>query len=466
MAAVVWRLGGIEVAGGGDLELTELRLLDASGPIDTGAVVTCSHVPVEGELAHLSDGDPATRCKWRAEDLRQPGFYIQWQLAQSSDFWALSIGVASEAASPSALRMTYLGESGWAVHKDFFGIDVPVVDSMTVGDSAGGSPLQGYLVSVVSGSGQASTAHTNTSSPTWDQDYAQTIGIGLFAAALTNPGDTGVRPTKTINEFSIHDELQIQCTNGSYISDVADMDMEFLRPDGGVVAAIRSRRRGNFSLQMSYGPSLSAQAIAGYVGSTPKIHGKLTFTESEMRWTPDVGGDNHTAWVFVAAMSTVAAIRFSQVRSSMGASVVSSGWVRVKRAARGMPVGYTGERLLAGVRVADAVVPSTAQPLPQGLQAVGMVAAQLAHDVEFGGDGVIHGTVEVKMDAQNLPLARRVRLHRSWDGLLVRETWSNAQGEFRFAGLNPRYAYDAIAWDHEGLQQSVVANDLTPEVMP
>ena len=59
-----------------------------------------------------------------------------------------------------------------------------------------------------------------------------------------------------------------------------------------------------------------------------------------------------------------------------------------------------------------------------------------------------------------------MRLHRSRDGLLVRETWSNAQGEYRFDGITDRYKYDVIAWDHEGLQQSVVANDLTPEVMP
>ena len=89
-----------------------------------------------------------------------------------------------------------------------------------------------------------------------------------------------------------------------------------------------------------------------------------------------------------------------------------------------------------------------------------------AADVEFGGSGTIHGTVELFNQAGNLPLPRRVRLHRSRDGLLVRETWSNAQGQYRFDGLNQRYTYDVIAWDHEGLQRSVVANDLTPEVMP
>lgn len=92
--------------------------------------------------------------------------------------------------------------------------------------------------------------------------------------------------------------------------------------------------------------------------------------------------------------------------------------------------------------------------------------ATLGHDLEFGGDGVIHGTVELFNQAGNLPLPRRVRLHRSRDGLLVRETWSNAQGQYRFEGISQRYTYDVIAWDHEGLQRSVVANDLTPEVLP
>lgn len=87
-------------------------------------------------------------------------------------------------------------------------------------------------------------------------------------------------------------------------------------------------------------------------------------------------------------------------------------------------------------------------------------------DLEFGGHGCLYGTVELYAQSGNILLPRRVRLHRSRDGLLVRETWSDAQGNYRFDGISERYTYDVIAWDHEGLQQSVVANDLTPEVMP
>ena len=86
-------------------------------------------------------------------------------------------------------------------------------------------------------------------------------------------------------------------------------------------------------------------------------------------------------------------------------------------------------------------------------------------DTECGGNHCIYGTVELYAQAGNIPLPRRVRLHRSRDGMLVRETWSDAQGNYRFDHISERYTYDVIAWDHEGLQRSVVANDLTPEVM-
>lgn len=93
------------------------------------------------------------------------------------------------------------------------------------------------------------------------------------------------------------------------------------------------------------------------------------------------------------------------------------------------------------------------------------LSARHALDAEFGGDGVIYGPVELYNQAGNLPLSRRVRLHRSRDGQLVRETWSDAHGNYRFEGISQRYTYDVIAWDHEGLQRSVVANDLQPEAM-
>ncbi len=103
---------------------------------------------------------------------------------------------------------------------------------------------------------------------------------------------------------------------------------------------------------------------------------------------------------------------------------------------------------------------------PQGLNAVS-VLTPTAYDTEHAGPGTIHGTVEQKLTSDaTLPLKRRVRLHRSRDGLLVRETWSDENGHYRFDGLNTRYEYDVIAWDHERHFRSTIANNLKPEVLP
>ena len=86
-------------------------------------------------------------------------------------------------------------------------------------------------------------------------------------------------------------------------------------------------------------------------------------------------------------------------------------------------------------------------------------------DAEFGGAGRIYGTVTRKETPANVPLGRRVRLHRSVDGYLARETWSKADGSYEFRGLNPRYEYDVIAWDHELQEYSAVANNQLAEVV-
>ena len=86
-------------------------------------------------------------------------------------------------------------------------------------------------------------------------------------------------------------------------------------------------------------------------------------------------------------------------------------------------------------------------------------------DFIHGGHGRIIGTVEEKA-SPNLPLRRRVRLHRDVDGLCVRETWSDATtGAYEFADINPAYRYTAIAYDYAHNHRAVAADNLTPEVL-
>lgn len=113
--------------------------------------------------------------------------------------------------------------------------------------------------------------------------------------------------------------------------------------------------------------------------------------------------------------------------------------------------------------VARVHVPLASPTLPQTLVMTSTKTGKLL-DVEFGGQGRIYGTVSVKGMPSNTPVRRRVRLHRSKDGYLARETWSKADGTYEFREISTRYEYDVIAWDHELQQYSTVANNQLAEV--
>lgn len=95
-----------------------------------------------------------------------------------------------------------------------------------------------------------------------------------------------------------------------------------------------------------------------------------------------------------------------------------------------------------------------------------LLTLQTSGDYIHGGKGVITGTVEEKA-TPNIPLHRKVRLYREVDGLLVRETWSNATtGAYVFTDINPAYTYTVIAYDYARNYRAVIADNLTPEVAP
>lgn len=93
-------------------------------------------------------------------------------------------------------------------------------------------------------------------------------------------------------------------------------------------------------------------------------------------------------------------------------------------------------------------------------------AVAVGYDSIHGGAGAITGTVEEKA-APNVPLRRKVRLHRDVDGMLVRETWSNATtGAYTFTDISLAYTYTVIAYDYALNYRAVGANAITPEVAP
>lgn len=86
----------------------------------------------------------------------------------------------------------------------------------------------------------------------------------------------------------------------------------------------------------------------------------------------------------------------------------------------------------------------------------------LLHDMNFGGPGTITGTVK-EAGTPDAPVVRRVRLHRKIDGLLVRETWSAADGSYRFDRILIQ-PYYVVSFDHLGNFNAVIKDSIVPEV--
>lgn len=89
---------------------------------------------------------------------------------------------------------------------------------------------------------------------------------------------------------------------------------------------------------------------------------------------------------------------------------------------------------------------------------------RLIENTEYGGRGTVVGTVARK-GTPNAPLARRVRLLRDRDAVMVGETWSNTAGQFAFPYLDASETYTALAYDHTGEFESVCASRLIAEVI-
>ena len=86
-------------------------------------------------------------------------------------------------------------------------------------------------------------------------------------------------------------------------------------------------------------------------------------------------------------------------------------------------------------------------------------------DIHFSGRGVIAGTVKEKGQPDQ-PLVRRVQLISENTNLLVAETWSDATGNYRFEFIDPAQRYTVVSYDHEHVYRAVIADNLTPELMP
>ena len=85
---------------------------------------------------------------------------------------------------------------------------------------------------------------------------------------------------------------------------------------------------------------------------------------------------------------------------------------------------------------------------------------------EFKGRGRITGTVAEKALPANTPLRRLVRLHREPDGAFVKAVWSDNAGNYTFNGVRADHKFFVTTFDYAGTYRAVIADNLTPDVLP
>ena len=88
------------------------------------------------------------------------------------------------------------------------------------------------------------------------------------------------------------------------------------------------------------------------------------------------------------------------------------------------------------------------------------------YDTYYGGKGRISGSTQVK-GTPNYPVSRRVRLIREVDGVMIREQWSDpVTGAYSFDNIDATQKYTVITYDYQHSFRAVVADNLTPDLMP
>lgn len=83
-------------------------------------------------------------------------------------------------------------------------------------------------------------------------------------------------------------------------------------------------------------------------------------------------------------------------------------------------------------------------------------------NIHFGGNGQFTGTVKEKGQPDQ-PLVRQVLLYSEKTRLLVGETWSDADGAYRFDLIDLSQRYTVVSYDHKQMYRAVIADNLIPE---
>ena len=431
-AARYWRINGIATRSGGDLELSALQLNTAAGRVDQLATLTASHVPTSGSLTALADGEPATLCRFAADDVRSAGFWLQWDFgATAPDVTSVTLGAgASEATWAESIDVSRSADGmSWALAASLHGILFQSSTTLRLSANTGAdmkwaefgpsaSTLNDaqtlYTSSAYSGSSARANASVSSGKHYWELLLQK---INTSASASGNALNFGAWPlSRPISTYIYNTSGVYRAWQKSAQGDV--FGFEFDADEG----TLRVYRQG---------------ALVDTLDGLP--------VSAAEPWAPVIGDDN------AGGAEVLANFKGPFVFTP------SAGYAPLDSGVAGIGPRIVGSIHSAAKVAASAPVPAHSTSSPARLQ--------MARDVEFGGAGRIYGTTKTK-GTPNTPTKARVVLQHQRSKLPVRETWSDpVTGNFVFTGIDTAQQFLTLAEDAAGNFRPVAASRLTPEVL-
>ncbi|MBK9442594.1 MAG: LamG domain-containing protein [Comamonadaceae bacterium] len=475
-SARYWRITDVSAHSSAYLELGALELW-ASGAKLT-ATLTCAVAPVSGALANLSDANLATAAKW----LISPGLAFVFDLGSAGIVDVPRFGAVYQPEFVASCALEYSDDAlSWLQAASYIQVVYPGFQTLTEIVTTGFvDPYPSQVTLLLRGDGSnGSTTFTD------DSDTPKTV-----------TGYGNARISTSQNKFggaSIYLD-----GSGDYLQTPQSSDFAF---PGDFTIEFWAWKSANgaagYDTAMTTDTS-SGSAINGWFvelsGTRGFVFAHASATVIEYATNPNNSAWTH--WAISRTGNTLKAFRqgveiytgtnttsflangvFGVGGSSTSPSYPYNGYIDDLKITKG--VGrYTAAfdpELLGSGSVSLPTEPPNFVTNPAGqadsLSTVTLPdfattlhgAANTLNRGDLSGWGRITGTVKV---TPATPVARRVRLHRDVDGLLVDTVWSDpTTGAYQFDDINPDFAYTVLSYDHTEAFRAVVADRVLTEPM-
>lgn len=431
-----WRAINLDPYAGGAIEITSFHLLSSATSVDIPATLTSNVAPATGAVADLQDADTSTGVTWATA----MGLVLQWDFGGTPvSVDDIRLGAADDVKTfPLCAIIQWSDDNAaWFLGFDAVGISWPGARGHTVSD------LKGY----------------------WSPEKAS-AGVGFYTSIDNTRRMAGGKYSNTLAEKSANSgvlQFEVTVNNVNALVGVSTGLFPYAQtiafdPGSWILYAGSKSNNGTVSYP---GPVPAVGSVVGVVVNFTA--GTITFyidgvskgvAYSNLAGNtlfPTMGGDG----------SSIAAGNVLRTQNFMypvaGASPWESGSFIRRNSVRGRSTPMVlGSVSSQGAAPTSAIV--TSQNLKQD------------KDYTIGGSGWgtgrITGTVK-EAGLPDLPVKRRVRLHRVTDGLLVREVWSAAgTGAYAFNNIDIATKFYVVSFDPYLNYNAVIKDAITPEAMP